>query len=109
MANKRDIKYLNKDFSTFKNALIDFTKVYFPSTYNDFSPESPGIMDIERASYVGDILSFYLDNNVNETFIQYAKQLNNLYDLAYMFNYIPKVTGVATTPNLPGILNALTK
>lgn len=97
MADKRDIKYLNRDFNAYKAALIDFTKTYFPTTYNDFTPESPGIMDIERSSYVGDVLSFYLDNNVNETFIQYAKQLNNLYDLAYMFNYTPRVTGVATT------------
>jgi hypothetical protein len=46
---------------------------------------------------VGDVLSFYLDNQIQETFAQYARQESNLYSLAYMLGYKPKVTGVATT------------
>ena len=97
MALTRDIKYLNRDFSDFREALINYTKTYFPTTYNDFSPSSPGMLFMEMASYVGDVLSFYLDNQVQENFLQYARQENNLYQLAYMFGYKPKVTGVATT------------
>ena len=94
---KRDISYLNKDFGDFRNQLINFSKTYFPTTYTDFSPASPGMMFMEQASYVGDVLSFYLDNQLQETFIQYARQTNNLFDLAYMFGYTPKVTSLATT------------
>jgi hypothetical protein len=97
MANRKDIKYLNRDFNSFKTALIDYTRTYFPTTYNDFSPSSPGMMVMEMAAYVGDVLSFYLDNQVQETYLQYARQTNNLFELAYMFNYKPKVTGAATT------------
>ena len=97
MALTRDIKYLNRDFSDFREALINYTKTYFPTTYNDFSPSSPGMLFMEMASYVGDVLSFYLDNQVQENYLQYARQENNLYQLAYMFGYKPKVTGVATT------------
>lgn len=97
MAVNRDIKYLNKDFTSFRTSLIDFAKTYFPTTYNDFSAASPGMMFIEMASYVGDVLSFYLDNQIQETFIQYAQQPANLYRLAYMFNYRPKLTAAATT------------
>ena len=98
MANKaRDIKYLNKDFNSFRNALINYSKTYFPTTYTDFSEASPGMMFMEMASWVGDVLSFYQDNQFQETFTQYAKQTNNLFDLAYMFGYKPKVTGAATT------------
>jgi len=97
MADKKDIKFLNRDFSSFKNNLIDFTKTYYPTTYSDFSPTSPGMMIMEMAAYVGDVLSFYLDNQVQETYIQYAKQTNNLFELAYMFSYKPKVTGAAFT------------
>ena len=50
---------------------------------------------MEMAAYVGDVLSFYLDNQFQETFLQYARQTNNLYELAYMFGYKPNVTGVA--------------
>ena len=96
MAKARDIKYLNKDFNSFRSALINYSKTYFPTTYTDFSEASPGMMFMEMASYVGDVLSFYQDNQFQETFTQYANQTNNLFDLAYMFGYKPKVTGVAT-------------
>lgn len=97
MAVKRDIKYLNKDFSTLRASLIDYAKTYFPTTYNDFSPSSPGMMFMEMAAYVGDVMSFYLDNQIQETYLQYARQTDNLFELAYMFGYKPNVTGVATT------------
>ena len=95
MANK-NITYLNKDFSTFRAALIEYAKAYYPQSYNDFSTSSPGTMFIEMASYVGDVLSFYLDNQVQENFLEYAKQTNNLFTLAYMMGYRPKVTSAAT-------------
>jgi len=91
----RDIKYINRDFSDFRQRLIEYAQTYFPNTYNDFSPSSPGMMFMEQASYVGDVLSFYLDNQFQENFIQYAQQTNNIFDLAYMFGYKPKTTGVA--------------
>ena len=96
MASK-NIKYINKDFNEFKASLVDYTKTYFPTTYNDFSPASPGMMFIEMAAYVGDILSFYLDNQIQENYLQFARQSNNLFELAYMFGYKPNVTGVAVT------------
>ena len=65
----RDIKYLNKDFGELRASLIEFTKTYFPSTYNDFTPSSPGILFMEMSVYVGDVLSFYLDNQIQENFV----------------------------------------
>ena len=95
MPNQIDVKYLNKDFTSFKSDLIEYAKSYYPTTYNDFSQPSPGTMFIEMASYVGDVMSFYLDNQLQETFLQYAKQKNNLYTMAYMMGYRPKVTSAA--------------
>jgi hypothetical protein len=94
---KREVKYINKDFSEFKASLINYAQTYFPTTYTDFSEESPGMMFMEMAAYVGDVLSFYLDNQFQENFLQFARQTNNLFELAYMFGYKPKVTGAATT------------
>jgi hypothetical protein len=91
----RDIKYINRDFSELRQRLIEYSRTYFPNTYNDFSPSSPGMMFMEQAAYVGDVLSFYLDNQLQENFIQYAQQYNNIYDLSYMFGYKPKVTTAA--------------
>lgn len=94
---KKDIKYINKDFTEIRASLINYAQTYFPTTYNDFSPTSPGMMFMEMASYVGDVLSFYLDNQFQENFLQYARQTNNLFELAYMFGYKPNVTQVAVT------------
>jgi hypothetical protein len=47
------------------------------------------------AAYVGDILSFYQDNQFQETFIQYARQNENVFGLAYQLGYKPKVTSPA--------------
>ena len=55
------------------------------------------MMFMEQAAYVGDVLSFYLDNQIQENFLQYARQPSNIFDLAYMYGYTPKVTGLATT------------
>ena len=97
-ATNRDIKYINRDFGSLRQSLINFSKTYFPTTYNDFTPASPGMMFMEMSSYVGDVLSFYQDNQFQETFLQYAREAKNLYDLAYMMGYNPKVTGVAEAP-----------
>jgi len=93
---KRDIKYINRDFNDFRNALIEYSKTYFPNTFNDFSPTSTGMLFMEMASYVGDVLSFYLDNQIQETFIQNARQTKNLFNLSYMLGYRPKVTTAST-------------
>ena len=92
MAQDRDIKYVNRDFGDFKNQLTEYAKNYFPDTYNDFSPSSPGMMFIEMAAYVGDVLSFYQDTQLQETYLQHAKNPANLYNLAYMMGYRPKIT-----------------
>jgi hypothetical protein len=95
MAENKNINYLAKDFTTLKQQLIDYARTYFPNTYNDFTPSSPGTMFIDMAAYVGDILSFYLDNQIQENFLQYAREESNLLTLAYMLGYKPKVTSPA--------------
>ena len=62
----KDVKYLNKDFNSFKSQLIEFTQTYYPNTFNDFSEGSPGMMFLEMAAYVGDVLSFYTDTQLKQ-------------------------------------------
>jgi hypothetical protein len=96
-SNSKDIKYINKEFTDFRTSLIEYAKAYYPTAYNDFTTASPGSMFIDMAAYVGDVMSFYLDNQIQETFLQYAKQKDNLMTLAYMLGYRPKVTSASTT------------
>ncbi len=86
------IKYLNKDFNEFRKNLINYSKTYFPNVYNDFSDANPGALFIDLSSYIGDVSSFYIDNQIQENFLLYAKEKENLFALSYMFGYRPKIS-----------------
>ena len=73
-ASKKDINYTGKDFNSFRKNLIEYSKSYFSSTYRDFSENSTGMMFIELASYVGDVLSYYIDHQFKEGFLQYSSE-----------------------------------
>ena len=88
----KSVNYLNKDFSDFRDNLIEFAKVYFPNTYNDFNEASPGMMFIEMAAYVGDVLSYYIDSQFRESLLAYAEEKWNIYTIAQSFGYKPKTT-----------------
>ena len=95
--NSRDISYLGKDFEAFRNNLIEYSKTYFPNTYNDFNETSPGMMFIEMASYIGDVLGYYTDASLKESLIQYAGEEKNVFALANLLGYKPKSTAPAVT------------
>ena len=92
MANQPDIKYYNKDFASLRQDLINYARTYFQNSYMDFSPSSPGNMFIEMAAYVGDVLSFYADTQLQETLLLYAQERKNIIALAYALGYRPKIT-----------------
>lgn len=89
METKKNISYLGKDFSQFRQNLIDFTKQYFPQTYTDFNESSPGMIFLELAAYVGDVLSYYADTNLRESFLEQASERSNIYDIAKSLGYTP--------------------
>ena len=91
----KQVNYLNKDFGDFRESLIEYAKVYFPNTYNDFNEASPGMMFIEMAAYVGDVLSYYIDSTFRESLLAYAEEKRNVYAIAQSFGYKPKVTSPA--------------
>jgi phage-related baseplate assembly protein len=89
---KKDIKYLNKDFGQYRANLIEFAKNYFPNTYNDFNESSPGMMFVEMAAYVGDVLSYYTDNQLKESLLEFASNRPNVLALASTSGYKSKNT-----------------
>jgi hypothetical protein len=91
----KDIRYTGKQFTDYRTQLVDFTKTYFPKTYSDFSTNSPGMMYIEMAAYVGDVLSFFQDVQIQETYTQLVQEPKNVYNLAYASGYFPKVNTVS--------------
>jgi len=92
----KDVKYLNKDFSAFRDSLIEFAKTYFPNTYNDFNESDPGMMFIEMASYVGDTLSYYMDEQFKESMLAFAEEKKTIYEMAQGYGYKPRQASAAT-------------
>ena len=87
---RKDVSLVGKDFGQLRKNLIEFSKNYFPNTFNDFNESSPGMMFIEMASYVGDVLSFYTDTQLRESLLINAEEKTNLFNLAATYGYKPK-------------------
>ena len=87
---KKDVKYLAKDFGEFRQNLVNFTKNYFPDTYNDFNESSPGMMFMEMSAYVGDVLAYYTDSNLKESLLSSAEESANLNSIANALGYKTK-------------------
>jgi len=94
---KKDVRYLNKDFAQFRQNLINFAKNYYPNTYQDFNESSPGMMFMEMAAYVGDVLSYYTDQSYRETLLSSVQEEGNALQLAQLFGYSPKLGTPANT------------
>ena len=95
-ANTKDINYLNRDFTSLRQQLIDFTKQYYPQSYKDFSESSPGQIFIDQAAYVGDVLSYYTDQQFFESYIQFAQDRRNIINGAKYLGYKPKVSSASS-------------
>ena len=95
--SSRNINYVGKDFATLKQNLIDYTKTYFPNTYSDFNEASPGMVFIEQAAAIGDVLSFYQDTQLKESMIIHASERKNIVSLAQAMGYKPKISTPAVT------------
>ena len=94
---KKNVKYIGRDFSSIRQNLIEFAKSYYPTAYNDFNEASPGMMFIEMAAYVGDVLSYYADNQYRETLLHAAEEKKNIFKIAQSFGYKPKLSSPAFT------------
>jgi len=92
----KEVNYLGRDFTDIRANLIEFAKTYFPTQYNDFNEASPGMMFVEMASYVGDVLNYYVDNQFRETLLHYAEERKNVLAIAQSYGYKPKLATPST-------------
>ena len=95
--SKKDINYLSKDFGQLKQSLVNFAQTYYPSTYKDFSDASTGMMFIEMAAYVGDVMSFYIDYQFKESMLVNSEERQNIIDSAASLGYKSKPTAPSVT------------
>tara|TARA_R100001443_G_scaffold24745_5_gene37436 strand:+ start:5440 stop:7233 length:1794 start_codon:yes stop_codon:yes gene_type:complete len=88
MAKKNNpINYTNRDFESIKQSLVEYAKRYYPTNFKDFNESSFGSLMLDTVAYVGDMLSFYLDYQVNESFIDSAVDYDNVVRLARQLGY----------------------
>jgi len=100
-----NVNYLNKDFGALKQSLMNYAKSYFPNAYRDFNETSPGMMLLEMNAYVGDVLSFYIDQQYQEMLLPLAEERRNIINMAKMFGYkvkpiVPAYVDLTFTSNV---------
>ncbi|MGI9554536.1 MAG: hypothetical protein ACR2M6_01075, partial [Vampirovibrionia bacterium] len=96
MAKKKTpIDYTSRDFNSIKESLVDYAKRYYPEVYQDFNEASFGSLMMDMVSYVGDVMSFYLDYQTNESFLTTAIEQKNVINLSRQMGY--KYQNVATS------------
>ena len=92
------INYTNREFNTIKQDLMQIAERLYPDSFQDFSEASFASLMMDAVAYVGDQLSFYLDYNVNESFLDTAYQFNNILRhgrvLGYKFTGRPSTYGI---------------
>tara|TARA_R100000005_G_scaffold95804_1_gene78862 strand:+ start:426 stop:2222 length:1797 start_codon:yes stop_codon:yes gene_type:complete len=94
------IDYTSRDFESIKQDLVDYAKRYYPDTYKDFTDASFGSMVLDSVSYVGDVLSYYLDYSVNESFLDTSIEIDNIRKHARALGY-----NYSGTPSSYGVLS----
>ena len=94
----KPINYSNRDFTSIKNDLVEYAKRYYPDTYKDFNAASFGSLMLDTVAYVGDMLSFYLDYQANESFLatsnEYLNILKHGRQMGYKYDYQPSSHGI---------------
>ena len=81
------INYTSREFATIKKDLISYVKRYYPENFQDFNQASFGSLMLDTVAYIGDILSFYVDYQANESFMETAIEPNNVTKLAKQMGY----------------------
>ena len=94
MAKKKivPIKYTSRDFESIKNDLVEYSKRYYPARVNDFSKASFASLMLDTVAYAGDILSYYLDYQANESFLDTSIEFDNIRKHANTLGY--KFSGI---------------
>ena len=98
LPKNREIKYLNRDFDSILSRLVNQIKYYYPDSFNDFSPASPGMVMLEMVAYVGDVLNYYIDHQTKETLLYHAQDKQSVYNIAQAYGYKIRTSTPATVP-----------
>ena len=106
----QDVNFSAFDYNAVKQSLIDYLRLYFPESFNDFIETSEFIAVIETFAYIAELMAYRYDLDAHENFITLAQRKESVLRLAKLLSYtssrnLPargfvKVTSVSTTENV---------
>lgn len=106
----QQINFAAWDFTTIKESMLDYLKIYFPESFNDFVESSELVALLELFAYLAELTAYRLDLNAHENFITTAERKESVLRLAKLLSYnanrnIParglvKITTITTTERI---------
>lgn len=106
----READFRSYDYETLRKSFIDYLRVYYPETYNDYIESSEFIALLDVIAFMGQGLAFRNDLNTRENFIDTAERRDSVIKLANLVGYTPKrnlaaqgylkVVSIQTTQNI---------
>jgi hypothetical protein len=109
----READFRSYDYETLRKSMIDYLRLYYPETYNDYIESSEFIALLDVMSFMGQGLAFRNDLNARENFIDTAERRDSVVKLANLVSYTPKrntcangyikLVGIRTTENLTDV------
>jgi hypothetical protein len=109
----READFRSYDYETLRKSFIDYLRVYYPETFNDYTESSEFIALLDIIAFMGQGLAFRNDLNSRENFIDTAERRDSVVKLANLVSYTPKrnltaqgylkVVSIKTTQNITDI------
>ena len=109
----QEADFQSYDFETLRKSFVDYLRLYYPETFNDYIESSEFIALLDVMAFMGQSLAFRTDLNTRENFIDSAERRDSVVRLANLVSYTPKrnipasgylkVFSVQTTENVTDI------
>ena len=106
----READFQSYDFETLRKSFIDYLRLYYPETFNDYIESSEFIALLDVIAFMGQAMAFRSDLNARENYMDTAERRDSVTRLAQLVSYTPKrnieasgmlkVLSVSTTENL---------
>ena len=106
----KEADFQSYDFETLRKSMVDYLRLYYPETFNDFTESSEFVALLDLIAFMGQGLAFRSDLNTRENFLDTAERRDSVIKLAKLVGYTPKrnlnghgflkVTAVSTTESV---------
>lgn len=86
----READFQSYDFETLRKSFVDYLRLYYPETFNDYIESSEFIALLDVMAFMGQALAFRTDLNTRENYLDTAERRDSVVKLANLVSYTPK-------------------